>query len=203
MESSKGIKVILLGESGVGKTNLINITIGKSFKNQIESTIGSSFIENTFEYKNKKYLYLLWDTAGQEKYRSLNQFFIQGSKIVMVVFSIIDEKSFKEIKYWINYVKETLGNDKYILALVANKSDLFEEQEVNDNDIIETAKEYKIKYVITSALTDAAGFRLFVNELIQDYIELIGLDKEKNSNFQLSGGKNGKKKNKKKKKKFC
>ena len=186
MDGSKGIKIILLGESGVGKTNLINITVGKEFDPYTNSSLTSSFIENIFEYKDKKYLYCLWDTAGQERFRSLNQIFIKGSKIIMVVFSIENQNSFEQIQYWINYAKEVLGKEKYILALVANKSDLFEEQVVPDDDIINAAKEYNIKYVITSACSDAAGFRLFVNELIKDYIELIGPVAEKRLYFKLN-----------------
>ena len=69
---------------------------------------------------------------------------------------------------------------------MANKSDLFEEQVVPDDDIINAAKEYNIKYVITSACSDAAGFRLFVNELIKDYIELVGPVAEKKLYFKLN-----------------
>ena len=202
MDGSKGIKVILLGESGVGKTNLINITVGKEFDPYSKSSLSSSFIENILEYKNKQYLYCLWDTAGQERFRALNQIFIKGSKIVMVVFSIENQSSFNQTEYWINYAKEILGEEKYILALVANKSDLYEEQVVPEDDIIKAAKEYNIKYVITSACSDAAGFRLFVNELIIDYIEMIGLVPEKQSYIKLNN-KEDKNNNNTKGKKCC
>ena len=203
MESSKGIKVILLGESGVGKTNLINVVVGKAFESNTESSSVSSFIENRFEYNNKKYLYCLWDTAGQEKFRSLNQMFIKGSKIVLIVFSIVDQYSFKQIEYWINYAKEVLGKGKYILALVANKSDLYEDQIVSDNVIIRAAQKYNIKYVITSACTSADGFRLFLHELIKDYIELIGPVAETKLNFMLGDVKANKNKDKNKNIKTC
>ena len=76
MSDDKGIKVILLGESGVGKTNLIRIAIGEKFEINPVSTISSSFCESQITVGNKKYKYYLWDTAGQEKYRSLNKLFI-------------------------------------------------------------------------------------------------------------------------------
>ena len=115
----------------------------------------------------------------------MNQIFIKVSKIVIVVFAIVDQQSFNEIEFWINYVKEVLGKEKYILALVAKKSDLYEEQVISDDAIIKITKEYKIKFVITSVFTDADGFRLFVNELIKDYIELIRVDGVKELNFKL------------------
>ena len=199
MENPKGIKVILLGEAGVGKTNLINVTVGKAFESNTDSSFVSSFIENTCLYNNKQYLYCLWDTAGQERFRALNHIFIKGSKIVLIVFSIVDEYSFNQIEYWINYTKKILGKEKYILALVANKSDLYEDQVISDNAILEAANKYNIKYVITSACANADAFRLFLNELIKDYIELTGPFEKQNINFKLYD----RYKNKNKVKKSC
>ena len=185
MDGSKGIKIILLGETGVGKTNLINVASGGEFDPDNNSSISSSFTQNVFDYNNKRYIFSLWDTAGQERFRSLNQIFIKGSKIIMIVFAIDNQNSFDQINYWVEYVKDILGKDNYILALVANKSDLFEEQVISDEDIINKAKEYNIKFVITSACADAAGFKKFIHELILDYINLIGPEGEKELYFQL------------------
>ena len=185
MDGSKGIKIILLGETGVGKTNLINVASGGEFDPDNNSSISSSFTQNVFDYNNKRYIFSLWDTAGQERFRSLNQIFIKGSKIIMIVFAIDNQNSFDQINYWVEYVKDILGKDNYILALVANKSDLFEEQVISDEDIINKAKEFNIKFVITSACSDAAGFKQFIHELILDYINLIGPEGEKDLYFQL------------------
>jgi small GTP-binding protein len=187
MDGSKGIKIILLGESGVGKTNLINVSAGKKFETDTESSLTSSFIESVYEYKDKKYLYSLWDTAGQERFRSLNKIFAKGAKIVMIVFAIDNKPSFDQIKFWIDFAKDILIEGKYIMALVANKSDLFEEQAIPDEEIIKTAKEYNIKYVITSACTNAEGFKIFLRELIKDYIDLVGPEGEKELYFKLGG----------------
>ena len=185
MDGSKGIKIILLGETGVGKTNLISVASGGDFDPDNNSSISSSFTQNAFDYNNKRYIFSLWDTAGQERFRSLNQIFIKGSKIIMIVFAIDNQNSFDQINYWVEYVKDILGKDNYILALVANKSDLFEEQVISDEDIINKAKEYNIKFVITSACSDAVGFKKFIHELIVDYINLIGPEGEKELYFQL------------------
>ena len=202
MDDIKGIKLILLGESGVGKTSLINVATGKDFELYIKSSLSSSYSQNIFEYNNKKFLYYLWDTAGQERFRSLNRIFIKGSKIIMFVFAINNQNSFDQINYWINYAKQILSDEKYIMALIANKSDLFEEQVISDDDIKNKAKEFKIKYLVTSACSDAEGFKMFLNELIKDYIELIGPEAEKELYFQL-GGENNKDTNQVKGKKCC
>ena len=199
MDGSKGIKIILLGESGVGKTNLINVACGRSFDPDSNSNVVSSFSESFFEHENKKYIFNLWDTAGQERYRSLNKIFIKGSKIVMVVFAIDNQISFEQVEYWINYTNKILSGEKYILALIANKSDLFEEQVIADEDIAKKAKEYNIKYIITSACCDAAGFISFINELILDYIKIIGPEAAKDLYFKLEKKDNDNNKNNSKK----
>ena len=132
MSKEKVIKIVLLGESGVGKTNLIQVAIGNPFKKDNEITLSSSYYESNIIIQDKKYLYSLWDTAGQEVYRSMNKLFINDSRIVIIVFAIDDRKSFEEIDFWVNFVRDILEQGKYIMALVGNKSDLFENQQIPD-----------------------------------------------------------------------
>ena len=166
----RAIKVILLGEAGVGKTNLIRRAMGLDFVNNIPSTDVSSFCENVLVVDNLKYSYKLWDTAGQEKYHSLNKLFIKESKIIIIIFAIDNRASFDKIDFWLNYTKEILGNDSYILSILGNKSDLYEEQEIDDKTINEKVKELGIKYKLTSAAMKNSGFPNFLNELLTDYI---------------------------------
>jgi small GTP-binding protein len=208
--SEKKIKVVLIGESGVGKTNLIRVAIGESFESHTESTLSSSFFESEIIYKNKKYKYSLWDTAGQEVYRSLNKIFIMDSKIVIVVFAINNKKSYEQVDFWINYAKEILTEGNYIMALVGNKSDLYEEQQISDEEMIKKAEDNKIKFKLTSAREDPVGFTGFLEELLKDFINNIGFKKSENEkNITLedkkdeemneNGDNDEKKKNKKKK----
>ena len=184
MEDDKIIKIILLGESGVGKTNLIQVALDQPFQKEKISTLISSYYESEIIIQNKKYVYTLWDTAGQEVYRSLNKSFIKDSKIVILVFAINNRKSFEEIDYWINSVKESLEENKYIMALVANKSDLFDEQEIPDEEIMKKGKELNIKTKITSAAEDSVGFKMFLEELLKDLVK-SGIPFEKKKTFNL------------------
>ena len=196
---SNRIKIALIGEAGVGKTNLIQISIGKEFEHNSESSSTCSYAEKEHMYNDKKYIFDLWDTAGQEVYRSLNKLFVKNSKIVIIVFAINVKNSFNQIDFWYNYIKEVLGEDDYIIALVGNKADLYEEQEISDKDIEKKAKELNIKYKITSAIKDADGFKEFLAELMNDYIQKYNPAPGGNANsFKIEGDKD-----KKKKKKGC
>ena len=138
MTEEKRIKIVLIGESGVGKTNLISVAMGNPFQKDIEPTISSSYYEGNIIVNNKQYNYSLWDTAGQEAYRSLNKMFINGSKIILVVFAINNRESFKEVDFWVNY-----GQKKIVLKVPDLKV---------MNDALEKCKAAKIQYCM---ITDA------------------------------------------------
>ena len=184
MDDDKVIKIILLGESGVGKTNLIQVALGNPFQKETDSTLISSYLESEIIIQNKKYMYALWDTAGQEVYRALNKMFIKDSKIIILVFAINNRKSFEEINFWINCVKDNLEENKYIMALVANKSDLIEEQEVPDEEIMKKGEELNIKVKITSAAEDSVGFKMFLEELLKDLVK-SGIPLDRRQTFAL------------------
>ena len=172
-ELSKSIKIILLGESGVGKTNLIRVSTGEEFEQNSMTSSSGSYKEGVYtSSSNKQYNYHLWDTAGQEAYRSLNQIFIKNAKIVIFVYAIDNQSSFNELDYWINLAKKELGND-IVMGIVANKLDLYEEQQVKEEVAIEYAKKLNIKFKATSALTEPLGFKCFLEELLIDYIKKI------------------------------
>ena len=200
-QNEVGIKIILLGETGVGKTNLIRVFFGMEFKENFLSSSSSDCFEGELKYKDTPYKFFLWDTAGQEKYRAINKMFFRDAKIILIVYSIVDKHSFDEVDFWIKYVKENLKNEKYIIALIANKNDLYEQQIVMDEDGKEAAEKYEIDFLTTSAKSDAVSFKEFVNRLIINYIKMTegGESKEgKKDNLKINkGDKNDGQKNKK------
>ena len=208
MKDKKAIKIVFVGESGVGKTNLIRISNDEPFQKERDCTLSSSFLEKDIIVNNKQYSYNLWDTAGQEIYRSLNKIYLKNSKIVFVVFALNDKKSYQEVDFWINSTKEALEEGKYIMALIGNKSDLFNEQEVTDEEVKKRADELNIDFVLTSAAEDAVGFRQFLEELIKKFIKNIGFDLGKDKTFNLNEEKKNEENNENinngnKKKKCC
>ena len=119
---AKTCKVVLLGESGVGKTCIISRYTNNTFEENIMSTTGASYCGKamTFdEYGGKTIKFEIWDTAGQEKYRALTKIFYQDAAVAILVYDITRRKSFDEIKnYWYNQIKESgkanISKNKYI-----------------------------------------------------------------------------------------
>ena len=103
-------KVVLLGESGVGKTCIIARFINNTFEENLISTTGASYAGKTMtfdEYQGKSIKFEIWDTAGQEKYRSLTKIFYKDAGVAILVYDITRKESFEEIKkYWYNQIKE-------------------------------------------------------------------------------------------------
>ena len=100
------LKMILVGMSGAGKTNIINNIINEKFNPSNESTTSSTYVEKEIIYDNKIYKFEIWDTAGQEKYRSLAKVFYKNSAVCILVYDITRKESFEELKkFWINEIK--------------------------------------------------------------------------------------------------
>ena len=141
MEKTKDVKAILLGESGVGKTCIINRYINNEFNESLASTLGSAFFLKEIIKGNIKYNVNVWDTTGQEKYHSVTNLFINGSHIIILVYSIDSKSSFENLTYWYNTIQEKLKGEKYILAVVGSKIDLVDDEVVSEDEGKQFAKE--------------------------------------------------------------
>ena len=207
------LKAILIGDSGVGKTNLINISAGKEFDINEKISVNASFFRKQFDIDGKTYNIYLWDTIGQEKLRSLTKLFFKNSKIVVLVFDITNKQSFLNLELWIKDVKEALGDD-FVIGVCGNKTDLYLQEQVNEEECIKYADSLNGRWLYTSAKTDKEGFPNFLKELVKDYLQYgskgdIGNKKKSdNNNINKNNDKNivlkGKEhEGKKNKKKFC
>jgi len=188
------IKVILVGESGTGKTSLINATMGLPFKESLESTTANSFSSKKITVGSKQYILNLWDTIGQEKFRSLTKIFIKDSKIVLLVYDITRLNSFKELDFWYKMIRDILGDD-IIVGVCGNKQDLFAREQVKEEEGRKYAEERNISFKLTSA-KNPLSFNKFLDELVKQYTEKFGGEKNKDDKekINLSGDKKNDKK---------
>ena len=160
------LKVVLLGESGVGKTCIINRFTSGIFDPEVGSSISAQFISKTIEFKDLKQTikFDIWDTAGQERYKSLAKIFYKDAKVICLCYDITSKKSFVELKdYWYEQQTKLNADGDPIFAVVANKTDLYEVQQVKDEDGKAFAKEINGIFQATSAKSDFGINKLFEN----------------------------------------
>ena len=171
-KTTNQIKIIVVGSMAVGKTCLIAHYQTGKFLSEIPSTCGSSFVQIKKIIKGKKYTLNLWDTAGQEKYDSLTKIFAKNANIVILVYSIIDKKSFQSLNKWLKLVKEINGEDGYVLGVAANKSDLYKKSVVSDWQGQDYAKKIKAIWKSTSAKEEDRGIEELIDELLENYLKI-------------------------------
>ena len=167
------IKAILLGNSGVGKTNLINTCVGMEFDHGTIPTTSGAFVQKNIKIDDKEYIINLWDTAGQETYKSLTKIFLKKSQIVIFVYDITDLKSFKDLESWIKISEEMIDND-FVSAIVGNKVDLYMIEQVNEETARKYAESKGMLFQLVSAKDNPKSFSNFLKELVE---EQIGISK--------------------------
>ena len=146
-------KTIIVGNSGVGKTSIIGRYLGK-YNPCEKPTIGAAFTNRLASINNKQILFEIWDTAGQEKYRSINSIFYQDAYICILVYDITNKKSFEDLKeYWHNSVLET-GPEDIIFHIVGNKIDLFDKEKVDRKEVEEYCEEIGAEVSYISAMEE-------------------------------------------------
>ena len=161
-------KICIIGDSKVGKTSLIRFFNGESFNDIYEPTQNNDLIKKKINYKNKEIELYIWDITGNEKFRIINKLFYKNSSIIIFVYDITNKNSFENIKnYWYNDVQTNIDT-KPMMVILGNKSDLYEAEEVNEEEAIEYAKSIKSKFKIVSA-KNGFGLNKFIEELIKDY----------------------------------
>ena len=202
-QKGKEIKVILLGDTGVGKTSIINRYINNKFDPDNDNTLSSSFSTKEVIKNDVLYRLNLWDTIGQEKYNAITNILIKGSNIVILVYSVDSFSSFENIDFWYNSVKDILQEDKYILAIVGNKSDLIKEDEavVSEEEARNYAKGKNAFFKLISAKEDQDGIKSLLDILLGELLRLNYVTVTDSYVIKRSKHKNTEKGKKKKKKK--
>ena len=132
------IKIILLGDSSVGKTCLLNQYIKNEFTMQYKATIGADFLTKQLVRKNSSINLQIWDTVGSEKYHSIGSAFYRNCETCILVFDLTNADSFKNVETWRKEFLSSLNppeGDKYPFVLFGNKSDMEGDIKINDDEI--------------------------------------------------------------------
>ncbi|XP_043935852.1 ras-related protein Rab-13 [Protopterus annectens] len=143
-------KLLLIGDSGVGKTCLIIRFAEDNFNSTYISTIGIDFKIRTVEIDGKKIKLQVWDTAGQERFKTITTAYYRGAMGIILVYDITDEKSFENIQNWIKSIRENAAADVERM-LLGNKCDIESRRKVQKEQAEKLAKEHGIKFFETSA----------------------------------------------------
>ena len=160
--SIESFKVVLIGETGVGKTSIITQFIDQTFQEDLQTTTGGTFSTKSVQCDNGKVLkFEIWDTAGQERYRSLATMFYKDANAAIMVYDVTRKETFEELKnYWAGQVKDN-APEKIILVIAGNKSDLIEQETVDEGEARNFAKELDAIFISTSAKSSEGINNLF------------------------------------------
>jgi len=161
-ENNEVLKIVLIGEASVGKTSIIYQFIDKIFQEDLQSTIGGTFNSKSIKCNNNKTLNLeIWDTAGQERYRCVTKMFYKEADVAILVYDITSKSSFEELKnYWVEQVLEASPKN-IMLVIVANKSDLIDNEQVDEEEARNYAKKINADFFVISAKENNSVNELF------------------------------------------
>jgi len=186
------IKVLLIGESGVGKSNLLLRFADNSFSPSFISTIGIDFKEKNVDIDDKVIKLQVWDTAGQERFRTIVAAYYRSAQGVILVYDVTDARSFNNVKSWIQNIHQNCTEGIRII-LVANKIDLKDMRIIDEDRGKELALQYGIEYFETSAKTGANVETAFAYLARQIYYQILEQEAEREQRLLTRGssGSNG------------
>ena len=167
-------KTVLVGDTGVGKTSIAEKFVDNEFNNNFETTIGVDFKAKIVESNDLKFKIQIWDTAGQEKFRSITKTYYRCADAIIVIFDLSNPDSFN-LQGWINQIK--ILNENATIFLVGNKSDL--NKEVTTEKALELANSNNINYIECSAKTSQN-----INKLFDEIIDMLYKEGLKNNTLK-------------------
>ena len=197
-------KIIFCGDAGVGKTSIINSIMGQKFSEDYEPSIGVDFFSKTIRYKGRLIKLQIWDSAGQEKFKSLIPNYIRGSSLIFLIFDVCKKITYDHLTDWIKFITDIDNNG--IIIIVGNKIDLKDKREVDNKEAEDFCKENKYEYFEVSAkegtnidnllYTSVAGLSIFntingealskeniIKELLNENLDSFRAQKYENGNI--------------------
>ena len=164
------LKIVLIGDSSVGKTNLMNKYIKNEFREDTKATVGVEFGSKVYVIENHRIKAQIWDTAGQERYRSIANTYYKGAKGAFIVYDITRKETFDSVDRWANDLK-TECDKNITIILIGNKNDLENQRQVTKEQGEEKAKAFQLGFFEMSALTGdnlEKGFNALISEIYEN-----------------------------------
>ena len=160
------LKVVVVGDSGVGKTNLIKRFVTNTFSANSKATVGVEFISKSYRINDQVFKIEIWDTAGQERYKSNTAAYYKGAKGALIVYDTTQKTSFENIDKWMSEIKEKSSKDMKLM-IIGNKIDLKDERQVETDEALAKAQTLEAPIMETSAL-DATNVKEAFYDLLKE-----------------------------------
>ena len=192
-DSDITIKLLLIGNACVGKTLITQKFIDNTFSKNTVNTIGVDLQSKIIDINGKKVKFLIWDTAGEERMKTMTYSYYRGCHVILIVFDVTDENSFKCISKWVECV-DKFAKSNVLRVLVGNKTDLEEKRVISNEVGKKLAEQYGLKYYEISALK-IVGLKEMFEDVAKEYVEIY--EQKAYKNFQLKNIDAGKKKKRK------
>jgi len=160
-------KVVLVGDSFVGKTNIMSKYLKNEFHDDSKATVGVEFGSKQFNIEGHTIKAQIWDTAGQERYKAITSAYYKGAKGAFIVYDITRKNSFESVEKWVSDVT-AVADKKITIVLIGNKSDLEDQRQVTKEQGEEKSSKLEIAFLETSAFSGEnldKAFEMMINEV--------------------------------------
>ena len=177
------VKVVLVGDSGVGKTNIMSKYLKNEFHEDSKATVGVEFGAKQFTVEGHVIKAQIWDTAGQERYKAITSAYYKGAKGAFIVYDIKRKNTFDSVSRWVSDLTAT-ADKKISIILIGNKSDLEDQRQVTKEMGEEKANQLQVAFLETSAMSGEnleKGFQMMINEIYKKNHEDISGEETENS----------------------
>ena len=180
-EADITIKILLIGNAFVGKTLIVQKFIDNTFSKSTVSTIGVDLQSKVIDINGKKVKYLIWDTAGEERMKTMTYSYYRGCHVILIVYDVTDRKSFENVTTWAECV-DKFAKSNVLRILVGNKTDLEDKRIISTEDGKRLAEQNGLKYYEISALK-ITGLHEMFEDIAKEYVEIY--EQKSYKNFQL------------------
>lgn len=177
-------KIVLIGDSGVGKSSLLSRFSRNEFNEDLKATIGVDFSTKYIKSNDKNIKLQIWDTAGQERYRAVANAYYRGAVGALILYDISKRVSFININKWLGEIKNVQNENNLVIFLIGSKCDLYDLRDVSTEEGIEFAKNNELFFMETSSKSNhniELVFETMVNMIIEKNKEFQTIEKDEDN----------------------